>query len=313
MPRVSIIVPTFNCARFLGRALNSALAQTYEDHEVIVVDDGSTDETQELVARYGGKVRYLYQHNRGPASARNLALTNASGEFVAYLDADDMWYPQKLEKQIPFLDAHKECGLVHSDFSVIDEKDNLIHRQFTQETRREFPQGLCAIDLLRRLNIQTVTVVVRRQCVEQVGRFDERLKGREDYLQCILLATEGAAFGYIDEPLAMYRWTKGSLSRSPRSHCEDLIRMLEILLEEKLIGRRLGPEAAEIIRDRLVVVGLELAYLERADGRTNEARRRVLGLIREWPLRAKLYVELVKACVPAALRKRLLMLKEYCA
>jgi glycosyltransferase involved in cell wall biosynthesis len=115
MPRVSVIIPTFNCARFLGRAIETALTQTYRDYELIVVDDGSTDETREVVASFGSKLRYLYQPNGGVYSARNLALSSANGELVAYLDADDMWYPHKLDTQVAFLDAHKECGLVHSD------------------------------------------------------------------------------------------------------------------------------------------------------------------------------------------------------
>src|SRR5678815_4002115 len=113
MPRVSVIIPTFNCARFLCQAINSALSQTYTDYEIIVVDDGSTDETGNLITQYGSKIVYLYQSNGGVSSARNLALSRSSGEFIAYLDADDLWYPKKKKKQVAFLDSHKECGFVH--------------------------------------------------------------------------------------------------------------------------------------------------------------------------------------------------------
>jgi glycosyltransferase involved in cell wall biosynthesis len=312
MPRVSVIVPTYNSARFLGRALKSALAQTYDDREVFVVDDGSTDGTREVVARYGGKIQYLYQPNRGPAAARNLALSRAGGELIAYLDADDMWYPQKLEKQVAFLDGNKQYGLVHSEMDIIDEEDHIIHRRFNQTTGRDITQGFCAMRLLHRGHIQTVTVIVRREWVDRVGGFDERLKGNEDYLHWLLLAIGGAEFGYINEPLAMYRWTKESLSRSPQSHHEDLIRMLNILLEEKFLVRRLGPEAVEIVRHRLPGLGLELAYIERIEGRADLARRRLLGLIREWPMRAELYLELMKACIPPVVMKRLRILKARC-
>jgi glycosyltransferase involved in cell wall biosynthesis len=96
MPRVSVVIPTYNCAKFLGRTIDSALRQTYRDFEIIVVDDGSTDGTQALVAAYEESVRYVYQTNQGASAARNAALSRASGELIAYLDADDLWRPDKL-------------------------------------------------------------------------------------------------------------------------------------------------------------------------------------------------------------------------
>ena len=99
MPRVSVVIPTYNCAKFLGRTIDSALRQTYRDFEIIVVDDGSTDGTQALVAAYEESVRYVYQTNQGASAARNAALSRASGEFIAYLDADDLWRPDKLSRQ----------------------------------------------------------------------------------------------------------------------------------------------------------------------------------------------------------------------
>ena len=114
MPRVSVVVPTYNCARFLGRTIDSALRQTYRDFEIIVVDDGSTDGTQALIAAYEESVRYVYQTNQGASAARNAALSRASGEFIAYLDADDLWRPDKVIRQVEFLDAHSTCGFVHT-------------------------------------------------------------------------------------------------------------------------------------------------------------------------------------------------------
>ena len=169
MPRVSITIPTFNCARFLGRAIDTALAQTYADYEIIVVDDGSTDDTREVLARFGDKIRYVYQPNGGLSSARNLALSHAGGELIAYLDADDMWYPHRLEAQVAFLDAHQECGFVHSDVTIIDEADRVVHQRFNAETRREVPEGYCTLNLLRRCHVQIPTVLERRGCIERVG------------------------------------------------------------------------------------------------------------------------------------------------
>jgi len=305
MPRVSVIVPAFNCARFLGEAVRSALGQTYGDHEIIVADDGSTDDTQEVVGRCGGGVLYLHQPNRGPSAARNLALSRAGGEFVAYLDADDMWYPDKLERQVAFLDTNRRHALVHGEIDVIDERNQVIQRRFNQRTGRGIPRGNCTLELLRASHVQTLTVMVRREYVDRVGLFDERLRCNEDYLQWILVSMEGGSVGYIEEPLAMYRRTNGSLSSNPRSMCVELMKMFEILLNEKCLGERGGAEAVEVVRSRLYELGRALAYLERTGGQAHQARRRLVGLIRERPLEPSLYVDLLKACVPSVLERKL--------
>ena len=310
MPRVSVIIPTFNCARFLGRAISSSLAQTYADYEIILVDDGSTDETRDVVAQFGGKVRYFYQANQGPTRARNFALSKASGELIAYLDADDMWYPNKLEQQVAFLDEHKECGLVHSEITVIDEWDRVIHRRSDWERKLSVPQGYCTKDLLHRNHIALVAVLERRECLEKTRRFDERVQGVSDYFQWILVAMEGWAVGYIDQPLAFFRWRSGSLQSNRRRALDELVTMLGILLGEKSLALRFGREAAGIARSRLYALQSELAYLDRIEGRTGDARRRVVRLIRDWPQEATLYVELLKACVPTALATRLRRLRD---
>lgn len=309
IPRVSVIIPTFNCARFLGRAISSVLSQTYSHYEIIVVDDGSTDGTKDVVVQFGDRVHYLCQPNRGLSSARNLALSKARGEFIAYLDADDMWYPHKLDKQVTFLDAHKEYGLVHSDVTIISETDDVIYHRLNQETLRRFPVGYCTLDLLRRCHIYIPTVLERRDCIERVGIFDERLKAAEDYFHWIMVAIDGRAFGYIDEPLTMYRRTAGSLSSSPRRQCDNLVIIFETLEAQKLLAERYGQEAVDIIRSRLYTVRRELGYLDRVEGWTGNSVRHIITLIRQWPLRRELYVDLLKAYVPPPMMAILRMFK----
>ena len=113
-PLVTVVVPAYNSSAFLRQAVDSALGQTYPFVEVIVVDDGSTDGTTEVVAGYGSKIVFIHQRNAGVAAARNTALRVARGELVAYLDADDVWDPDKVRRQVEFLAAHPECGLVHT-------------------------------------------------------------------------------------------------------------------------------------------------------------------------------------------------------
>lgn len=216
MPRVSVVIPTFNCDRFIRRTVDSALAQTYRDFEVIVVDDGSTDGTRSIMAEFGPAVRYLFQSNQGASAARNRAIESASGEFIAYLDADDLWSPDKLARQVEYLDAHPACGLIHSEVAVVDEQDAVLHRKFNQETQRAVPQGACLRQLLQQSHIQTLTVVERRSAFERAGKFDLRLPVAQDYLHWIQVVLKGYEIGYLPEPLGLYRWRAGSLMSSER-------------------------------------------------------------------------------------------------
>ena len=303
MPRVSVIIPSYNCARYLGRAIDSARAQTYKDYEILVVDDGSTDDTKDVAMQYGRKVTYLYQQNRGVSAARNHAISKASGELLAYLDADDMWYPEKLERQVAFLDAHQECGMVHGEMSVINEQDEILHLRFYEETKRDVPQGYCVPKLLMRCHIQTLTVVERRSSFDRVGVFDDRLPIVQDYLHWIMIAAEGQAVGYLAEPLGKYRWRTGSLIGNYPRLLEDYVRIFDILLREKPIASRHGDDCAAIIRARLYLVQRELAYLDRIHGRGDSAKRRLTNLIKERPWQFELYVDLVKAYLPASLSR----------
>jgi glycosyltransferase involved in cell wall biosynthesis len=295
-----VIIPTFNCAAYLGCAIDSVLSQSYRDYEIIVVDDGSTDGTPALASAYGNKIRYLYQGNCGVSAARNRALKDSNGELFAYLDADDVWYPQKLARQIEFLEAHEDCGLLHSDVTVIDEHDRVIHERFNTETARSVPQNHCKRDILLRCHIQTPTVIERRTCVEKVGGFNENLPVTQDYMHWILIALKGWTFGYIDEPLAKYRWRAGSLMSSKRRVLEDHARMFGRFLPDQYRGHADSPELNRIIHNRFVEAERELAYLDRIEGRSQNARRRLMALIQRAPLEVGIYVDLAKVCLNTA-------------
>lgn len=297
MPRVSVIIPTYNCAKFLGRTIDSALRQTYRDFEIIIVDDGSTDGTQALVAAYGESVRYVYQTNQGASAARNAALSRASGEFIAYLDADDLWRPDKLSRQVEFLDAHSTCGFVHTEVSVIDEQDTVLHTCFNQDTKRPIPQGQCVRDLLLRSHIQTLTVVERRTAFDDAGKFDPRLPVAQDYLHWIGVSLQGYGVGYLPEPLGQYRWRAGSLMSSQLRLLGDFVKIYEILSAEYGLERSQGPEIMQLVQAQLYATQRQLAYLERRECSGAVARQRLGALIREWPLNLELYVDFAKTYV----------------
>lgn len=294
MSRVSVVIPTYNCERFLGRAIDSALGQTYRDFELIVVDDGSTDGTRSLVAGYGDAVRYLYQPNQGVSAARNLALSQTGGEFIAYLDADDLWSPEKLARQVEYLDAHPTCGFVHTEISVIDEQEKVLHARFNHDTGRTVPQGRCVRDVLSRSHIQTLTVLERRDAFNDVGAFDLRLSVAEDYLHWILIVLRGYEVGYLSEPLGSYRWRAGSLTSGQRRILSNFVQMYDILLNEHDLERTHGCEMAEVVKEQLFKTQRQLAYVERLEVSSAVARHRLRNLIRQWPLQLELYMDLAK-------------------
>jgi glycosyltransferase involved in cell wall biosynthesis len=293
MPRVSVIIPAYNSVPYISSAIDSALNQTYRDYEVIVVDDGSTDKTAEVIASYSSKIRCFSQANAGVSSARNRGLSESSGEFIAYLDGDDVWYPQKLERQVAFLDAHAECGLVHSDVTVIDEQESVIHARFNVETARPIPSGYCRQDLLRRCHIQIPSVIERRRCIDDIGGFDERLIATEDYLHWIMVALKGWAFGYINEPLAKYRWRRGSVMSNKRLVLEDHVRMFGVILPA-LYVKQSNSIDQRIMRQRLTQAERDLAYMDRVEGDLRSARQRLMRLIQCSPFQYKIYLDLVK-------------------
>jgi len=265
MPRVSVIIPAYNSMPWVSAAIDSVLSQGYRDYEVVVIDDGSTDKTADVLESYGRKIRCMHQANAGVSNARNRGLSVSTGEFIAYLDADDMWYSQKLESQIAFLDAHPQCGLVHSDVTVVDEQDKVIRARFNVETARPIPSGYCRQDLLRRCHIQVPSVIERRECIEEVGGFDEQFMATEDYLHWIMVSLKGWEFGYINEPLAKYRWRPGSVSSNKRLFLEEYGKMFGVLLPALYENRPQSSDLA-IIRQRFLQVERELAYMDCIEG-----------------------------------------------
>lgn len=310
MPRVSIIVPTYNCSRFIEKALRSVFAQTYNDFEVIVVNDGSTDNTSTLLEKWSQLIIYLYQPNQGVSAARNLAISKSSGEFIAYLDADDIWCPTKLEKQVAFLDSYPNIGLVHSDASIIDENDSIIHQRYNFEKQRSPNQGYCIKELLDYLTIIMPTVIERHECfIETIG-FDKRLQYAEDYLRWVQLSLEGYAFGYIDEPLVMYRQRAGSLSRVDYlRQCEFMVHFYQILLDEEDLAGRAGMDIELDVRKRLNEINKALPYFYRLEGRNDLAREKALALIKASPSEIHHYIDLLKSYVPSMILKRIMQIR----
>ena len=131
MPKVSVIIPTYQYDSFIGEAIDSVLAQTYKDYELIVVDDGSIDRTREIISKYGSNINYIYQENKGLAAARNTGIRATKGEYLSFLDADDAWLPNKLEVEVEFLDTHPVVGMVYSNYFYFGSRVSTRNSSFT--------------------------------------------------------------------------------------------------------------------------------------------------------------------------------------
>lgn len=206
--RVSVIIPAFNAEDFVAETIESVLAQTRAADEIIAVDDGSTDGTLEVLRSFGPDVAVLSKPNGGPASARNLAIRHSTGDLLAFLDCDDLWMPEKLEKQIRYLDEHPQTGLLFSEAVMFSESDGkqIDHGTIGWTVDPTFRQ------LLFGDFIPNSTVVIRRGCVDRVGYLNESrdLIAVEDYEYWMRIARHFEMAG-IAEPLAMYRLRDGNL------------------------------------------------------------------------------------------------------
>lgn len=238
-PLVSVIVPCYNTARFVAEAIDSALAQTLADLEVVVVDDGSTDNSAEIVKAYtDSRVRYVHQANRGLAGARNTGIRNARGRYLSFLDADDTMLPEKLAKQAAFLEADKGYGLVAGGYHRTDEEGRLLYVE-----RR--PAGdIAGRDVVLRSQFPVNVVLVRRDAVEAVGLFDESFRRAEDWDLFCRLAIAGCRMARTTDIVATYRVTKGSLSASAERQTEALL-----AVTEKTFGNPLLPVDWMELRD----------------------------------------------------------------
>jgi len=224
---VSVIIPTYNRGYVVCEALDSVLAQTYKDFEVIIVDDGSIDDTRDKMRLYlkDGRVRYVYQENSGVSCARNKGVALARGQYVSFLDSDDLWKPDKLRLEINFFSKYPEVRVVFSDMeecigekfkpSFIKERSSfmgLLPESFSRdgivmEQRELF---LC---LLEEFVMSLCAFSVSKHVFERVGGFDESYRSGEDW-EFFLRLTRVEQCGYIDRPLAVVRRSQDSLHRS---------------------------------------------------------------------------------------------------
>jgi glycosyltransferase involved in cell wall biosynthesis len=249
MPRVSIIIPTYNGSAYLQEALRSVLAQTYMDWEAVLVDDGSTDQTRAVVEAaapgFSGRLHYIYQTNRGLAAARNTAIRHAKGDLLALLDSDDVWLPHRLDLGVRLMDSDSTIGLVHGKVARIDAQSNFV--EYPPSPRRKYLEGRIARQIYtRRAHLLCPTTLFRKECINRVGLFDETMDGTADRDMWFRIA-EHYRVAYIDEVVAHYRVSPGAMS----SNLERMSTWATAFIRKHRASKALGPFAARQALGRL--------------------------------------------------------------
>lgn len=253
-PSVSVVIPVYNRGKFVGETIQSVLAQSFRDFEIIAIDDGSTDNSLEVLRSFGDRVSVL-QHpngeNRGQSAAINLGLRRARGKYIAILDSDDLWMPEKLEILVGFLESHPDVGLVYSNGQWVDEEGNskgVIYGPNHTETSD--PSKV----LLNCYFALPSNSVVRREAFERAGEFDETLRTAQDHDMAIRIA-EVARLAYVDRVLWSYRRHGASVSK--RSG-ERRWQIGFYILEK---ARKRYPYPPSVIRKRRAVLNFRLGQL----------------------------------------------------
>lgn len=228
-PLISCIVPVYNGERFLREALDSILAQTYRPLEIIAVDDGSTDGTAKVVEGYGSQIHYVWQPNTGPPAARDLGVSKAEGEFVAFLDADDLWHPEKLVRQMARFQARPELGLcfTHAQHFWVPE----LHQEEVRLRDHRLTQPLPAYG--------APTLLARRELFDAIGQFNTGMKFG-DAMDWVLRAAElGVVIEMLPDALVSRRMHQANSSLEPGTWCmtpamqDSLLKVLKASLERR--------------------------------------------------------------------------------
>jgi glycosyltransferase involved in cell wall biosynthesis len=281
-PAFSVVMAAYNAGPTIPASIESLLAQTFESFELVVVDDGSTDDTVEKVTAFegDGRVTLVRQPNFGLAAARNTGIAVANAELVSMLDSDDLWLPTYLERMKETLDRDPEAAFAYTDAWILDDVTKRIHKatamayQEPPETPPPSPEQLL-LELLRR-NFVFTSTTVRKPVLDEVGGFDLQLQAAEDYELWLRLAARGYRATSAGEILAVYRRRPNSLSRNQLLMMRSLCQVFEIVTEQY----ELTPEARALAEERERELGRSLAR-----GRDRLAPRYRL---REWVIQRKI-------------------------
>ncbi len=292
-PQVSIIIPTYNRAARLRACLMSVLEGGTSSAEIIVVDDGSKDDTKAVVERFGPAVRYIYQQNAGPSAARNTGARQARGRHVAFFDSDDRLVPAQRQRVLDFLDRHPEVGVAFTD-ALVEESNGQSSRAFRRKGLDTFwalPHAMTADgfrvferDPFMRAMILDVCYlvpsisVIRRSALEQCGPFDEALIGYEEWDVFVRLAA-AVPFAYLDEPAAVIEKHDSNLSGDLEKMVVSGVRVLDKLLNGAV---PMPDDLRQATQQKLNAMSFDAARHAFVRGDTTAARERLAAYMKRW-------------------------------
>lgn len=287
-PKVSVIIPTYNSEQFIGETLDSVFNQNYQNFEVIVVDDGSCDGTDKVISGYKDRLTYIRKKNEGISIARNTAIAVARGEYIAFIDHDDIWVPEKLKEQIALLEDNKAIGLCFSDAYIIDEKGRRGSSLF-----KICPpySGMVFKKLLKENFIPVPTAIVRKDIFKEVGLFNPQHRITEDW-DLFLRISERYPVAFINRPLAGYRVHTGSFSQRRDLMLEEAIAIINkyITLVDKTAFKTLTWRRCRF------QFALGMTYLHK--GMRKKARDYFLTRVKEKPFSFGFYLGVFMTYLP---------------
>ena len=295
MPTVSVVIPVHNGGQFLNQALDSVFAQTFRDYEVICVDDGSTDASIAVIGEYSKRVTLVRQANAGPSAARNAGVERATGRYVAFLDADDLWYPEKLRRQLAVIEWDHNVVLAHCNYDRSDIEGKIVKYGAALKERASSlssPLGR----LIGEGHVPPSAMLVRREVFESVGMFDSELLYFEDFDLCARLKREGS-FAFLEEPGMCIRLHTGSHTRSYGNSIKILRSQERFLLRmRELYGS--DPEKQAIIKILLADCYSNFGMNQVMVGHRGEGRLMFCRSLRYNPFKFRTYSRLLRAFLP---------------
>ncbi|MFC1684784.1 glycosyltransferase [Pseudomonadota bacterium] len=263
----SIIIPSYNCSPYIDDAIQSILSQEATNIEIIVVDDGSSDSSAEIAEKYAPIVKVVRQKNQGPAAARNRGVRESKGEFIAFLDGDDVWLPNKLGPQLEFLKNNQNIDIIYGGFErwSADSKGNYpaVENFVNTKVENSFDPDLSGWiyhKLLLDNYIHIITAVIRRSLFDKVGGFDETLRTGEDY-DFWLKASQHTKAYKLARPIALYRSNPNSTTRIPRTANNELDVLLHALHKYGRISQDGNSISDEDLKKRLSRLNFRHGYL----------------------------------------------------
>jgi glycosyltransferase involved in cell wall biosynthesis len=305
-PKVSVIMPVLNGERFIGEAIQSIVHQTYLNIELVIVDDGSTDSTCDVIEGYRNRIEIRYvRHDKplGIPNSMNDGVRHSSGDLIAFLDHDDVWLPNFVETQVEWLETHPGTGMVHSDFQTIDVAGGIIEASVAAVRGRKRPSGRVFEQLFMDSFIVGNSVMIRRECFDRLGLFDESLRWG-DYHMWMRIARHYPV-DYVDQVLTKYRQHPAQSTRSssvviqPDAPPVALKAIEKILAAYPEIRRELGSRK---IKHRIASFYFDLAYSWYSKGEFSHARVCMRRALKLWPGNVRYWVLFAGALMPKVAR-----------